>query len=89
LKQNEITFLVVALILAAVVGGVVGDIVGFYLPQGQVKTLFTQHYQKIGFEPTTFNLYAISFTLGFRFKINFVSILFIILVIVYFKWWYL
>jgi len=89
LKKNEITFLVVALILAAVVGGVVGDIVGSFLPQGQVKTLFTQHYQNIGFEPVTFNLYAISFTVGLRFKINFVSILFIILVIVYFRWWYL
>lgn len=89
MKKNEITFLIVALILAAVVGGIVGEIVGSFLPQSHVKTLFTQHYQKIGFEPATFNLYAISFTFGLRFTINFVSILFIILVIIYFRWWYL
>jgi hypothetical protein len=88
LKGREITFLIIALILAAVVGGLVGDIIGSFLPEGAVKTLFEESVD-IGLEPTTVELYAVSFTLGLMVKINFVSILFIILVVIYFRWWFL
>lgn len=82
------TVLLVALILAAVIGGLLGDIIGTYLPDGAAKTLFSKSIQ-IGFSPTQVDFYAISFTVGLLFKINFVSALFVILVIVYFRWWYL
>jgi len=88
LRNGRITFMIVALVLAAVVGGVLGDIVGTFLPQGAVKILFEESY-RIGLETFTVQLYAVSFTLGLMFEINFVSILMIILVIAYFKWWYL
>ncbi len=88
MKTREITFLLVALILAAVVGGLIGDIVGSFLSDGAVKTLF-QKSVSIGFKPLTVELYAISFTIGLMVKINFVSILFLILVVIYFRWWFL
>ncbi len=88
MKGREITFLIIALVLAAVVGGLVGDIVGSFLPEGAVKTLFKESVD-IGLAPTAVELYAISFTLGLMVKINFVSILFIILVVIYFRWWFL
>jgi hypothetical protein len=88
LKAREVTFLLVALVLAAVVGGLIGDIIGTFLPDGAVKTLF-QKSASIGFGPLTVELYAISFTIGLMVKINFVSILFLILVVIYFRWWFL
>jgi hypothetical protein len=88
LKGREITFLIIALVLGAVVGGLVGEIIGSFLPEGAVKTLFEKSID-IGFKPTTVELYAISFTIGLLVKINFVSILFIILVVIYFRWWFL
>ena len=88
MKSREVTFLLVALVLAAVVGGLTGDIVGTFLPEGAVKTLF-QKSVSIGFRPLTVELYAISFTIGLMVKINFVSILFLILVVIYFRWWFL
>ena len=88
MKRRELTFLITALILGAVLGGLVGDIIGTFLPPGAAKTVFTKSIQ-VGFSPAQFDLYAVSFTVGLKFKINFMSLLCVLLVIVYFRWWYL
>ena len=88
MKRRELTFIIIGLIMGAVIGGLLGDIVGTFLPPGAAKTVFTKSVQ-VGFSPTRVELYAVSFTIGLMFKINFMSVLFILLVIVYFRWWYL
>ena len=77
-----------ALILGAVIGGLIGDIIGTFLAPGAAKTLFTKSVE-IGFDTIKVDFYAISFTIGLTLKINFMSVLVILLVIVYFRWWYL
>lgn len=69
-------------------GGLVGDIIGTYLPPGAAKTVFTKSVQ-IGINTTQVDLFAVSLTFGLMFKINFMSVLVVLLVIVYFRWWYL
>jgi len=66
----------------------IGDIIGSFLPEGAVKTLFL-HHEPIGIDTISVQLYSLNFTIGFMFKINFVSVLMIIFVIVYFRWWYI
>jgi hypothetical protein len=99
LRDREIRFVIFALVLATIVGGFLGQLIGEYLPDGAVKTLFVKSLD-IGIgqrgltvndlqEPLYINLYSISLAFGLLIKINFVSILMIILVIIYFKWWYL
>ncbi|MCX6834803.1 MAG: DUF4321 domain-containing protein [candidate division Zixibacteria bacterium] len=88
MKRREVTFLLVALILGAVLGGVLGDIIGTFLPQGAAKTVFSKNIQ-IGVGPSQFDFYAVSFTFGLQFRLNFMSILVVLLVIIYFRWWYL
>lgn len=88
MKKRELTFIITALILGAVMGGLIGDIIGTYLPPGAAKTVFTKSVE-IGVNTTKVDFYAISFTFGLTFKINFVSVLIVLLVIVYFRWWYL
>lgn len=88
MKSKEITFIVIVLILAAVIGGLIGEIVGSFLPEGAVKTLFEKS-RDFGLETFTLNFHNISLTFGLMIKINFVSILMIILVIAYFRWWHL
>ncbi len=87
-KRRELTFIITALILAAVLGGVVGDVLGTFLPDGAAKTVFSNAVQ-IGFSPVNVDLWAISMTFGLKFKINFMSLLFVSLVVAYFRWWYL
>lgn len=88
MKKRELTFLITALILGAVLGGLVGDIIGTFLPPGAAKTVFTKSIQ-IGLSPAQVDFFTISFTFGLKFKINFMSVLVVLLVIVYFRWWYL
>ncbi|MFQ5607728.1 MAG: DUF4321 domain-containing protein [Candidatus Zixiibacteriota bacterium] len=88
MKVRERAFIMFSLILAAVIGGLVGDIIGQFLPDGAAKTLFSRFFE-VGFSPTTVDLWAIVFTVGLSIKINFVSVLTMILVVVYFRWWYL
>jgi len=99
LRDKEIKFIIISLIMAAIVGGFLGQLIGEYLPDGAVKTLFVKSMD-IGIgqrgvsvneiqEPIYINLYSISLAFGLLIKINFVSLLMIILVIIYFKWWYL
>ncbi|MEE9442426.1 MAG: DUF4321 domain-containing protein [candidate division Zixibacteria bacterium] len=88
MKRREVIFIVTSLILGAVIGGLVGDIIATYLPPGAAKTLFSKSIQ-IGIDTTRFDFYAIAFTFGLMIKINFLSVLTVVLVIVYFRWWYL
>lgn len=82
------TFIIIALILGAVIGGLAGDIIGTFLPEGAAKTVFSKSIE-IGFDTIKVDFYAIAFTVGLTLKINFMSTLVIILVIIYFRWWYL
>ncbi|MBD3404026.1 DUF4321 domain-containing protein [candidate division GN15 bacterium] len=88
MKRRELTFIITALVLGAVMGGLVGDIIGTYLPPGAAKTMFTKSVQ-IGIDTTQIDLFAVSLTFGLMFKINFMSVLVVLLVVVYFRWWYL
>ena len=88
MKRRELTFIINALILAAVFGGLIGDIFGTFLPPGAAKTVFTKSIT-IGFETVKINLYTIVLTFGLTVQINFMSILMVLLVIIYFRWWYL
>ena len=88
MKKRELTFIIVALILGAVFGGLIGDIIGTFLPEGAAKTVFTKSIE-IGFDTLKVNFYTLAFTVGLKLKINFMSMLVVILVIIYFRWWYI
>ena len=88
MKKRELTFIIVALVLGAVLGGLVGDIIGTFLPAGAAKTVFTKSIE-IGFDTVKVDFYALSFTFGLKLKINFMSMLVVLLVIIYFRWWYI
>jgi len=99
LRDREIKFIIFSLLFATITGGFIGQLIGEYLPDGAVKTLFVNSLD-IGIgrrgvsvneiqEPIYINLFSVSLAFGLLIKINFVSLLLIILVIIYFKWWYL
>ncbi len=88
MKRRELTFIIVALILGAVIGGLIGDVIGTFLPAGAAKTVFTKSIE-IGFNTVKVDLYAVSFAFGMLLRINFMSMLVVLLVIIYFRWWYL
>lgn len=88
MKKRELTFIIIALILGAVFGGLIGDILGTFLPPGAAKTVFTKSIE-IGFDTMKVDFYTLAFTFGLKLKINFMSMLVVLLVIIYFRWWYI
>ena len=88
MKHSEAAFLTTALILAAVLGGLVGEMIGSFLPDGAVRFLFERSVE-IGFESLHLDIYTINLTFGLMIKLNFVSVLLVLLVIIYYRWWYL
>jgi hypothetical protein len=87
-KRSEIGYVVIGVLLGAIVGGLVGEIIGSFLPVGTAKTLFQESIE-VGFPPVTLDLYTISLTFGVVLEFNFVSVLMMIFVLAYFRWWYL
>ena len=88
MRRSELIYVVIGVLVAGVVGGLVGEIIGSFLPEGAAKVLFLKSIP-VGFEPTTIQFYAITLTLGLVLKFNFVSVLMMIFVLAYFRWWYL
>ena len=88
MKRRELAFLFFSIFVAAIFGAVTGDVVSGVLPDGAAKTLLGKHIE-VGFDATKVDLYALSFTVGFLVRINFMSILLVIFVLVYFRWWYI
>jgi hypothetical protein len=74
--------------MASVFGALMGDIVAGVLPEGSAKLLFGKNVE-IGFDATKVDVFALSFTAGFMLRVNFMSILLVILVLIYFRWWYI
>jgi hypothetical protein len=88
MKRRDVFFLVFSLLLAGIVGGLIGDIVGHYLPDGAVKPLFEKNIP-LGIDTGVVDFFVISFNFGVKVVINFMSVLFMILVLIYFRWWYI
>ena len=88
MRRSELLYVVIGVLLAGVVGGLIGEIIGSFLPEGTARLLFLRSVP-VGFEPTTLHFYSISLTVGLILKFNFVSVLMMIFVLAYFRWWYL
>lgn len=89
MRRSELSYVVIGVLLGAIVGGLIGQIIGSFLPEGTVKTLFTESIRWGITDSVTIDLHAISLTFGIAFQFNFVSVLMMIFVLAYFRWWYL
>lgn len=71
--------LIFFILVGGLLGGVMGEILLLFSPAGFLKDLFLKSYQ-IGIAPPfTIDLHLITFTIGFTFRINLLSLLGIIL----------
>jgi len=83
--KKNIGLLVVFIFIGAMVGGVLGEILIAISNEGPLRNIFTQGFN-IGINPPiTFDLRIISFTTGFTFKANLLTLLGAILGIYIYK----
>lgn len=88
MRRSELVYVIIGVLVAGVVGGLIGEIIGSFLPEGAAKVLFMKSVL-VGFDATTLQFYTLTLTLGLLFKFNFVSVLLMLFVLAYFRWWYL
>jgi hypothetical protein len=73
--KDNAPVLFVVMLFGALIGSVLGEILGLIAPGGLLEKIFTR---SIGFgldPPGSLNLKVLSFTLGFSFKLNLLSVL--------------
>ena len=85
-RNRGIGKLFVVLFFGLLMGGALGELVGHFLPDGVVKEFFVRAVTA-GVGPATIDLHAISFTLGFSFRVNVMSVVGVILAAYYFRWY--
>lgn len=84
--MNRTVLLIVSIIVGLIIGGLLGELISYVLPTGVVKTFFLKSVD-FGFEPVKVDLVILSFTFGFKMEFNFISLVSIVIIIYYFKWW--
>jgi hypothetical protein len=74
------------LLLGMLVGSTIGEILGMILPEGVVKDFFLKSI-RWGIDPLTVDIVVLTFTIGFSFKLNIISVLGIMLAVYIFRWY--
>ncbi|MCD6594948.1 hypothetical protein DRQ29_02225 [bacterium] len=78
---------VIAIISGIISGSLVSELLKMILPTGVVKNFLTYSIN-FGIEPPfTINLAVVKLSFGFAVSFTVISLLFLILIIYYFKWW--
>ena len=90
-KENMIhkkfwTF-IAAIIAGILSGSLVSELLKMILPTGVVKNFLTYSVNFGVQPPFTINLAVVKFSFGFTISFTVMSLLFLILVVYYFKWW--
>jgi len=85
MKHKFGTFLL-ALLVGLISGTLMSELLRMVLPTGVVRDFLTYDVG-FGLDPVGLNLAAIKLTLGISFSFTIISLLFIIAIVYYFKWW--
>ena len=86
MRHKSFGFLLFMIILGMIVGTAIGEAIGLMLPDGVVKSFFLRSVTP-SFSPTTVDLVAFTFTLGFSLNVNLMAVLGIVLAIYLFRWY--
>ncbi len=74
MRRKSLGWIFLMLLFGAFIGSALGEVLAFALPAGVVKDFFIRaaHFS-VG--PATLNLIVFTFTIGFSFKINIISVI--------------
>ena len=85
MRKINLVWIFVIVLLGALLGSALGEVLGLVLPNGVVKEFFLRAVEW-NLEPVLINLFVVTFTIGFGFKVNIIGGIGIILVGYFLKW---
>ncbi len=85
LRKKSLKAIVLTVLLGIAVGTVVGEVLAIVLPDGIPKDVLIQsaHFE---LQPFTLNLMVLTLTFGISLKLNFISVLGILVMVQLLKW---
>ena len=86
MRNKSFKFLIFMIILGMIVGTAVGEGIGLILPDGVVKSFFLRSVTA-SLGPTTVDLVAFTFTLGFSLNVNLMAVLGVVFAVYLFRWY--
>ena len=85
MRKKGIGWIFVVILIGAFIGTALGEVLGLILPEGVVKEFFLRS-ATFGLSPGTLNLVVFTFTVGFSFKINVISVLGVVIIAYFLRW---
>lgn len=85
IRKKSLGWIFLILLFGIFVGSALGEVLSYMLPAGVVKDFFLRaaHFS-LG--PATLNLIVITFTIGFSFKLNIISVLGVVITAYFLRW---
>ena len=74
IRKKSLGWIFLILLFGIFVGSALGEVLAYILPAGVVKDFFLRAAQ-FSLGPATLNLIVVTFTIGFSFKLNIISVL--------------
>ncbi len=85
MRKKRIGWILLIIIVGALIGSALGEVLGLILPAGVVKDFFLRAaIFRVG--PAEINLLVLSFTLGFKLKLNVIGVIGIFLAAYFLRW---
>ena len=85
MRKKSLGWIFLILLFGVFVGSALGEVLAYILPLGVVKDFFLRAaYFSLG--PTTLNLLVMTFTIGFSFKLNVISVLGVLITAYFLRW---
>jgi hypothetical protein len=85
MRKKSIGWIFVIILIGAFIGTALGEVLALILPEGVVKEFFLRS-AIFSLGPGTLNLVVFTFTLGFSFKINVISVLGVVIIAYFLRW---
>jgi hypothetical protein len=74
IRKKSLGWIFLILLFGIFIGSDLGEVLAYILPAGVVKDFFLRAAQ-FSLGPATLNLIVVTFTIGFSFKLNIISVL--------------
>jgi len=85
MRKKSLGWIFLILLFGVFVGSALGEVLAYVLPVGVVKDFFLRAAH-LSLGPATLNLIVMTFTIGFSFKLNVISVLGVVITAYFLRW---
>lgn len=85
-SKHKFAAFMLAVVVGLIAGALISELLQLILPTGVVRDFLTRSFN-FGFSPSELNLGVVRLTFGINLSFTIVSLLVIVGVVYYFKWW--